>query len=144
VKQLVHTLEGIGQNLLSLRIRIAFTEALTLPQEVLELCPRLEKLDTVLCLRYPPPPNHPLHIVHLPLPFYEHYGRNYSVVSPFPPGIDGWESVGTFIVSVDWRELKDSHAPFFQLVKDWGLVCQQHGMVVEDRLGVSLQDSDRI
>jgi hypothetical protein len=137
-------MENIGQNLSSLQIGLVNNKEV-LPKEVLELCPRLERLDTTLCLRHPPPSDHPLYTVGLRLPFYDY--ENFwidVIVSPFPPDIDGWESMGKFIVDVDWRKLKDSDAPFLQLVKDWGLVCQQHGVALEDPCGVSLEDSGKI
>jgi hypothetical protein len=142
LKDLVHTLGGIGQNLVSLQVGIGFDRELILPKEVLEICCRLERLDTVLCLRHPPPPGHPLRTVHLPLPFYERNTGNSVAVSPFPPSIDGWQSMETFIVDVDWRNLKGFHAPFFPLVRDWEKACQQNGVLLQDRCGISLKDSD--
>jgi hypothetical protein len=63
-------------------------------------------------------------------------------VSRFPPSIDGWESVATFILNTVWGELKYPNAAPFELIEGWEMVCRQHGVLLRDRYGISSEDGD--
>ena len=63
INRLMTVTEALGHNLRLLQVGIRIPSTLIMPEDLWRFCPQLERLDTDLCLHYPPPPDHPLRTV---------------------------------------------------------------------------------
>jgi hypothetical protein len=144
INLLIPVLEAVGTNLISLQIgSLGFSDA-TLPKRLWDLCPRLQRLDSCLCLCDPPPPFHPLHTISVFFPEIYRFG---ITILPFTTSVLNWPSLRRLILQTDWKLFDEVSSLEEDLldVRDWleecVVICDRHGVTVEDTHGISFKNS---
>jgi hypothetical protein len=130
----------IGYRLRSLDAGSFYVYPKIMPREILELCPNLERLGSNICLRHPPPLNHPLHLITIFLPFSMPHALSLpsgydKLVSPLPSSLEEWTSLRRIIVATKWVDLKGSEAVVLEEVSRWGSICEERGIALVDNDG---------
>lgn len=108
-----------------------------LPSVLWERCPKLEHLHTGLCLRHPPPTQHPLRS--LGIPFTKFYRQEPFGELTIPP----WPSIQTVIVDkLSWGDLAGSISGY--PLTTWMDTCQERQIRLEDMNGVSVEETLKV
>lgn len=140
INDLIPILEKLGRNLLSLEVGRYLCDV-TIPQEIWELCPRLERLDSRLHLHYPPPQNHPLHTISAFFPYLQAYSMEWTI--PFAASLLSSPSLRRIILECSWSTVRaTAPASLYTWLRDCENACEENSVSLEDLDGKSFKDSD--
>lgn len=144
---LLPVLAAVGYNLRSLLLGKIGVSSVTLPEKIWALCPQLERLDSCLCLHYPPPRNHLLHTISAFFPESSLYG---PTIVPFSMPLLNRPSLRRVILQVEWKRLEKAE-PLEEEppdVRQWFhecvSTCEDRGIILEDSSGVLFKNSGLI
>lgn len=140
--RLVPILKAVGHNLLSLKVGNNSSWE-TIPHEVWNLCPLLERLDTGFCFRHPPPLDHPLHTVSVAFSYTGENVEKMRSMVVFPSPLRDWPSVRRVVIV----NLSSCFKPFVPkenriFLLEYINTCKERRMIIEDENGVLLEGGD--
>lgn len=141
IEHLIPLLERIGRNLVTLQIGL-FHSIKFVPQEIWEVCPRLQRLDSALRLPHSPPSNHPLHTISIFIPYVHTNAVGRILVSPFPTSLHDWVSLRQVIINNGWKLVFGiTHVDILRSIRQWVNTCKRCCVDLKDAWGVLFEDS---
>jgi hypothetical protein len=141
---IVPFLELYGQNLWSLQLGGYGRVHRVLPKEVWELCPQLRRLDSIFVLRHPPPVAHPLRTISVFHPDGEYLqGLTQDIqLWPFYDTFFASSSIKCIVFQFQWDWVTNIDDQTYDWLWKFSEFCQEKGIWLMDRDGVSFQNSE--
>jgi hypothetical protein len=129
-------LRKIGSNLHSLQLGMNYFHH-AIPEELWEVCPRLERFDSTLSIVYPPPEDHPLSTMSFFMP-------DTLASTSFSADLKGFRCIRHLIAQDIWKGVKNMMEGYGS-ARIWisSLIetCDVRGVTLEDATGVLIDDS---
>ncbi|PVF93212.1 hypothetical protein CPB86DRAFT_877319 [Serendipita vermifera] len=123
-------LMAIGRNLIWLDIEFRNSDY-EIPSLLWALCPQMEYLNTAMKLSNPPPSDHPIRTLSVPMV----YGGEYNVPSGYSSLFPAWPNLDVLMIRGKWSSSSNS----LPIYPDWVKKCKQYNIRLVDACNETLE-----